>query len=366
MSSRTPAATRPSSIPATGETYAQAPISDEQDVDGAYRAAAAAFEEWRDATPAERQLALLRFADAIEARADEFVAPRARTPASRAPSRPRRRSRRWSTRSGSSPVPRACSRAARPASTCAGNTSMIRREPIGVVRAGHAVELPDDDGGVEVRPGDRRRQHASCSSRATRRRPRTLLMAEVAARVPAAGRLQRHLRRPRHRSRARRSTRRRRWWRSPARCAPGMEVATAAAADLKRVHLELGGKAPVDRLRRRRHRPRRPRAIAVAGYFNAGQDCTAATRVIAAPGVYGDFVDALAEQATRHQDGAARRRGRRLRPAQQRQPARAGERRSSTPLPDHAQRRHRRAPHRRARASSSSPRSSPTSARTTR
>ena len=43
--------------------------------------------------------------------------------------------------------------------------------------------------------------------------------------------------------------------------------------------------------------PRRAEAIAIAGYFNAGQDCTAATRVIAAPGAYADFVDALAEQA---------------------------------------------------------------------
>ena len=53
----------------------------------------------------------------------------------------------------------------RPASTWQDHTSCVRREPIGVVRPGHAVELPDDDGGLEVRPGARRRQHASCSSR---------------------------------------------------------------------------------------------------------------------------------------------------------------------------------------------------------
>ena len=76
----------------------------------------------------------------------------------------------------------------------------------------------------------------------------------------------------------------------------GMEVAASAAADLKRVHLELGGKAPVivfddadiDAA---------VEGISVAGYFNAGQDCTAATRVLAGPGVYGDFADALAEAA---------------------------------------------------------------------
>ena len=76
----------------------------------------------------------------------------------------------------------------------------------------------------------------------------------------------------------------------------GMEVAGAAADDLKRVHLELGGKAPVDRLRRRGPGPA-AEAIAAAGYFNAGQDCTAATRVLAGPGVHDDLVDALAEQA---------------------------------------------------------------------
>jgi len=56
--------------PSTGEVFATAPISGEAEVDAAVSSAAAAFEEWRDATPAERSLALLRIADAIEARAD--------------------------------------------------------------------------------------------------------------------------------------------------------------------------------------------------------------------------------------------------------------------------------------------------------
>ena len=57
---------------------ASAPVSNEADVDAAYAAAARAFETWRDATPGERQRALLRFADAVEARADEFVHARGR------------------------------------------------------------------------------------------------------------------------------------------------------------------------------------------------------------------------------------------------------------------------------------------------
>ncbi|MDR2983817.1 MAG: aldehyde dehydrogenase family protein, partial [Nocardiopsaceae bacterium] len=59
--------------PSTGEAYATAPVSGPEDVDAALRAAAAAFESWRDATPADRSLALLKFADAIEARADDLV-----------------------------------------------------------------------------------------------------------------------------------------------------------------------------------------------------------------------------------------------------------------------------------------------------
>ena len=59
--------------PSTGEVFATAPVSGEAEVDAAFAAAADAFEGWRDATPAERSLALLRIADALEARADEFV-----------------------------------------------------------------------------------------------------------------------------------------------------------------------------------------------------------------------------------------------------------------------------------------------------
>jgi betaine-aldehyde dehydrogenase len=76
----------------------------------------------------------------------------------------------------------------------------------------------------------------------------------------------------------------------------GREVASAAAQDLKRVHLELGGKAPVI-VFDDADVAQAASAIAIAGYFNAGQDCTAATRVLAGPNVYGDMVDALVEQA---------------------------------------------------------------------
>lgn len=60
--------------PSTGDAYATAPVSGAPDLDAAYSAASTAFESWGGSTPSERQRALLKIADALEARADEFVA----------------------------------------------------------------------------------------------------------------------------------------------------------------------------------------------------------------------------------------------------------------------------------------------------
>jgi betaine-aldehyde dehydrogenase len=76
----------------------------------------------------------------------------------------------------------------------------------------------------------------------------------------------------------------------------GIEVATSAAKDVKRVHLELGGKAPVV-VFDDADVEAAAEWLAVAGYFNAGQDCTAATRVLVGPRIHDDFVAALGEQA---------------------------------------------------------------------
>jgi betaine-aldehyde dehydrogenase len=83
----------------------------------------------------------------------------------------------------------------------------------------------------------------------------------------------------------------------------GMEVAEAAAKSLKRVHLELGGKAPVI-VFDDADIEAAAAGIAAAGYFNAGQDCTAATRVVCGPKIYSEFVAALAEQASATRTGA--------------------------------------------------------------
>ena len=92
----------------------------------------------------------------------------------------------------------------------------------------------------------------------------------------------------------------------------GMEVAEAASADLKRVHLELGGKAPVI-VFDDADIETAAEGIAGAGLFNAGQDCTAATRVLAGPGIHDEFVAALTEAAKGMPTGHARRRGHLLR-----------------------------------------------------
>ena len=87
----------------------------------------------------------------------------------------------------------------------------------------------------------------------------------------------------------------------------GISVATSAAADVKRVHLELGGKAPVV-VFEDADVSAAAELIAVAGFFNAGQDCTSANRVLVAEGAYDEFVEAIAAQAgavvTTHAVGA--------------------------------------------------------------
>ena len=175
------------------------------------------------------------------------------------PDRLARRSRRWSTRSASSPARPGCWRARPPGEYLAGHTSWIRREPVGRLRAGRALELPDDDGGLEVRPGPRRGQHRGpqalrhharvhrcCWPRSSASSCRPACSTWSAATATPAARWS--------------STRRPAMVSITGSVRAGMEVAEAAAADVKRVHLELGGKAPVDRLRRRRLRTPRSRA----------------------------------------------------------------------------------------------------------
>ncbi|HET9945799.1 MAG TPA: gamma-aminobutyraldehyde dehydrogenase [Actinomycetes bacterium] len=280
--------------PSTGQVFAQAPVSSAADVDVAVQAAARAFETWRDSTPSDRQKALIRIADAIESRADELVdaevrntgKPRALTLSEEIP--PMVDQIRFFA--GAARVLEGRSAG----EYMAGHTSFVRREPIGVcaqvtpwnypmmmavwkwapaIAAGNTVVLkPSDTTPVS-----------------------TLLMAEIMAEFLPPG-VFNVVTGDRDTGRALVSHKVPQMVSITGSVRAGMEVAGSAATDLKKVHLELGGKAPVV-VFDDADLEAAAEAIAVAGYFNAGQDCTAATRVLAAPGIHDDFVAALAQQA---------------------------------------------------------------------
>ena len=281
--------------PSTGETYAQAALSRDEDVDRAYAAAETAFaSRWGRSTPKDRSEALLKIADALEARADEFVQAECKDTGKPL------------SLTASEELPptidhfRFFAGAARilegksAGEYMEDHTSFIRREPIGVIgqvtpwnyplammswkiapalAAGNTVVLKPSDTTPATStmmaelcaeflpPGV---LNVICGDRDT---GRTLVAHKTPQMVAITGSVR-----------------------------AGMEVAASAATDLKRVHLELGGKAPVV-VFDDADVEKASAAIAEAGYFNAGQDCTAATRVIAGPRVHGDFVDALTEAA---------------------------------------------------------------------
>jgi betaine-aldehyde dehydrogenase len=280
--------------PATGAVYAQAPLSSDVDVDDAMRAAAVAFEEWSQTTPSERSLALYRIADAIEARADEVLATEVANTGKPVEL----------TRSEEIPPMvdqiRFFAGAARmlegkaTAEYMRNMTSMIRREPVGVcaqvapwnypmmmavwkfapaIAAGNTVVLKPSDTtpastallaeiASEFLPDGV--FNVVCGDRDTGRQ---MVVHDTPAMVSVTGSVR-----------------------------AGIEVAEAAAKSLKRVHLELGGKAPVI-VFDDADIEAAAAGIAAAGLFNAGQDCTAATRVVCGPKIYGEFVAALAEHA---------------------------------------------------------------------
>lgn len=280
--------------PSTGAAYLRAPISGQADVDAAYAAATAAFDTWRDTTPGERQRAILAVADILEAHAEELVELESENTGKPI------------TVTMSEEIPpmidqiRFFAGAARvlegrsAGEYMKGMTSMIRREPVGVIgqvtpwnypmmmacwkfvpaiAAGNTVVLKPSDttpvttirmaelladalptGVLNVVVGDRSTGRLVVEHPAAQ-------MVSVTGSVRA-----------------------------------GMEVAGSAARDLKRVHLELGGNAPVI-VFNDADIAAAAEWLAIAGFFNAGQDCTAASRIMVQAGAYDDFVAALAEQA---------------------------------------------------------------------
>jgi betaine-aldehyde dehydrogenase len=286
--------------PATGETFAQAPASGAEDVERAVRAARAAFGGWSSTTPGERSLALLKIADALEARGDEIArleAINAGKPVE-------------AVKSDEIPAMvdnlRFFAGAARNMEGKAageyleGYTSFVRREAVGVVGQiapwNYPLMMAIWKVGPALATGNTIVLKPAPTTPAT-----TLLLGEIAAEFLPKGVLN--------------------------VVAGGNEVgqaivthaevdmvsltgsvetgkwiARAAADTLKRVHLELGGKAPVvvfdDADMEAVYE-----TIAGTGYYNAGQDCTAATRVLAGSKVYDDVLQGLADQARSYRLG---------------------------------------------------------------
>ncbi|GFH35429.1 gamma-aminobutyraldehyde dehydrogenase [Streptomyces pacificus] len=286
--------------PATGEAYATSPLSGRADVDAAMAAAAAAFPGWRDTTPAERQRALLKIADAVEERAEELIAAESENTGKPL----------GLTRSEEIPPMvdqiRFFAGAARmlegrsAGEYMEGFTSIVRREPVGVcaqvapwnypmmmavwkfapaLAAGNTVVLKPSDTtpastvliaeiiGSIVPKGV---FNVICGDRDT---GRTMVEHPVPAMASITGSVR-----------------------------AGMQVAESASKDLKRVHLELGGKAPVV-VFEDTDIAKAVEDISVAGFFNAGQDCTAATRVLVQESIHDEFVSALAKAAQETKTG---------------------------------------------------------------
>jgi betaine-aldehyde dehydrogenase len=281
--------------PATGEEIAKAPLSTEEDVDRAVKAARRAFETWSVTTPMERSNALLKLADALEERAEELgriEATNAGKPLSAFMD---------------DEVPalvdniRYFAGAARNMEGKAageyleGYTSWIRREPVGVVGQIAPWNYPLMMAVWKIGP-------ALATGNTIVLKPAettpltTLLLGEIAAEFfpkgvlnvigghgdPAGQALVTH----------------------PevdmvsltGSVETGKWIARAAADTLKRVHLELGGKAPVV-VFDDADLETALETIAGTGYYNAGQDCTAATRVLAGSKVHDDVLQGLADQA---------------------------------------------------------------------
>ncbi|MQA79089.1 MAG: aldehyde dehydrogenase family protein [Streptosporangiales bacterium] len=280
--------------PSTGEVFTRAQVSGEADVDRAFRAAADAFEGWRDTTPAERSLALFRIADAVEARADELAAFESQNTGK--PLAPTRTEEIWQV----TDALRFFASAARilegraSAEYLADHTSWIRREPIGVVGQVTPWNYPMAMATWKFAPG-------IAAGNTTVLKPSdttpvtTLLLAEIAAEFLPPGVLN-VVTGDRDTGRALVDHPIPQLISVTGSVRAGMEVARAASGDLKRLHLELGGKAPVI-VYDDADIEKTAKGIAEAAYFNAGQDCTAATRVLVAPAVHDDFVAAITDAA---------------------------------------------------------------------
>ena len=280
--------------PATGEVIAEVASSSAPDVDRAVATAARAFGGWASTPPAERATALWRLADRMEEHAEELGAlesanvgkPIAAVPEEIGFDIDNLRFFAGAARTATAQAP---------GEYMAGYTSILRREPLGVVasiapwnyplmmavwKVGPALAAGNT---VVLKPSELTPLTAMRLAELSE----DLLPPGVLNVVTGAERAGAAL--AGHPDVAIVSV--------TGEVGTGKAVMRAAADSLKRVHLELGGKAPVV-IFDDADLEAAIAAVRVFGYFNAGQDCTASTRVIAAPKVYGDLVDGLAEAAS--------------------------------------------------------------------
>ena len=287
--------------PANGEVIAEMPLSAEEDVSRAVAAAKAAFPGWSTTTPAERASAMLKLADILDEHAEEISDLEAADAG-----KPRNAfledempavsdTLRFFAGAGRVPEGQAS------AEYVANRTSMIRREPAGVVGQIAPWNYPLMMAAWKIGPA----LAAGCTivlKPAETTPVTTVKLAEYAAEVlpkgvlnvitghgqPAGSSLVTHPDIDMVSLTGSPET--------------GKWIAKAAAETLKRVHLELGGKAPVivfDDV----DMETAMETIAGTALYNAGQDCTAATRVLASSKVYDDVVSGLAEQAKGYKVG---------------------------------------------------------------
>lgn len=276
--------------PATGEAIAEVPRCDVADVDAAVQAAKDALPEWLETTPGERAAVLLKLADVLEEHADELAAIESRNVGKPLPY-------------ARDEVPicadnlRFFAGAARvlegksAGEYMRGYTSFVRREPLGIVGGIAPWNYPLmmavwklapalAAGNVQVlKPSEQTPlsllRFVQLAEDAL---PPGVLNVVTGDGVPVGERLVTH---PDVRLVS-----------LTGDVETGKTIARTAADTLKRVHLELGGKAPVlvfddaD-----------PAAVAegikIGGYWNSGQDCTAASRVVAGPKIYERLLEEL-------------------------------------------------------------------------
>ncbi|MCW2563707.1 MAG: NAD-dependent aldehyde dehydrogenase, partial [Mycobacterium sp.] len=286
--------TMPLVDPSTGEEYATAPISNEQDIDNAYAAASKAFADWKRTTPSHRQKALLDFADDVEKNAQALVEAEGRNTG-----KPNHVTMAEEIPPMVDQIRFFAGAARMLEGKSAGeymenHTSWIRREPVGVIGQVSPWNYPmmmaiwkfcpaiAAGNTVVIKPSD--------TTPVT-----TVMLAEIASRHFPPGVLN-AVCGDRNTGAAVVAHPTPQMVSITGSVAAGRAVAVSAGSHLKRTHLELGGKAPVI-VFDDSDIASAAEGIATAAYFNAGQDCTAATRVLARASVAADLTDALAEQA---------------------------------------------------------------------